>query len=253
MLSHSNLLIVIELEGAVVDVEPAHWHAYSQTAEAFGLPRTDRAAFWRIVRTGKPLAQALKGIKPKQLLEFEAKYQEALESDAAIEQCTPQPDMELVLPKLNRLAAVALVTAGKNRAARQALLDAHGLSMHFLRMTGLSARLDARTDQLREFTEENARCVVASTGDVVTRSAALAGVLVVGVNAAGATSQRLTQCGAQLIYPDLAALACEVDSGATALIRNGLLPAREVVSGSPFVVPDHDRGRRSGGGYRSRR
>jgi phosphoglycolate phosphatase-like HAD superfamily hydrolase len=253
MLGHSELLIVLELEGAVIDVEPAHWSAYSEAAGALGLPRTDRAEFWRIVRTGKPLAAALKGAKPKQLIEFEARYQELVESDEAIAQCVPQPEMEIILPKLNRLAGVALVTVGKNRAAKQKFLDDHRLSTHFIRMTGLSARLDARIDQLKELKLENPRCVVAAATDVVCRCASRAGMLVVGMNAAGATAQRLTQAGAQMSFADLSALTNEVECGASNLIRLGLLPIRETAGASPFVVPNHERPRGFGASYRSRR
>lgn len=230
--------IIVELDGPVLDMEPVYWAAYSEAVSAIGLARTERAKFWRLVRTAAPSGQMILGAKPRQIATYETRFAELLESDLCLDRCCPQPAVGEVLARMAKRARCALVTAGRNRAARQKRLDAEALSIHFMEMQGLAADKRRRPDQLRKLIEESPRALLAASTVGVVRAGADANIMVVGVSNGTCTARRLTQAGAQTIFADLDELADELDAGAPELIRHGLLPEAYAAPINPHMSPD---------------
>ena len=229
--------IIVELDGPVLDVEPVYWGAYSETVRAIGLARTGRSSFWRLVRTAAPGGQAILGAKPRHIATYQSRLDELLESDDCLDRCCPQPAVQEALARLTKRARCALVTAGRNRAARQRRLDTESLSIHFMEMQGLSADKSRRPEQLRKLIEESPRALLAASTVGVVRAGAEAGMFPVGISNGDCTARRLTQAGAQIIFGDLGELADELDAGSPQLIRHGLLPEPPQVPPSPHMTP----------------
>ena len=215
---------IIELDGPIVDVEPGTWEAYSTAALETGLARTDRNAFWRAVRSGAPFGRSLRGAKPAKVAQCETRFGELLESDSCLETCRAQPEAHDALSRLTKHTRLALVTLGRNRAARQKLLNADDLSCFFPEMCGLSTRRQSRRDRLRALAEDDSRVVCAASTPALIASATEAGLLVVGISNGIFTSRRLTQAGAAVVFSDLLELTDEYEGGATELVAHGLLP-----------------------------
>lgn len=236
--------IIIDCDGAVLDTQPAHWEAYSRAVGELGLARTEAAEFWRIVRTGAPLARALRGAVGRHFQTFEQRFAELLETDEVTATCQAQPGARDALAGLVKHGECILVTAGKNRDGRQTLLNANDLSVYFMQMRGLSSQPGPRANQLRELVHDDSRVVVAASTIPVVRAGLDANLLVVGIANGNCTAQRLTQIGAMTTFGDLGELRADLDGGSPQLQRCGLLPV-PVASASPFVTPKHDEGRDS--------
>ena len=228
---------IIDLDGPVLGVEPQYFRAYTQTTAESGYQPTARGPFWRVIREGSQFGRLVSGAKPDEIRRFRAAFLEALESDEAIKDCDAQAGVGAVLARLKRAGSLVLVTLGTNRGARQRLLDANDLAVHFMTMRCLSAEPALRVAQLRELAEGDRRVVVACASEPLARAAHDAEMVPVAIANGAAADGRLTRAGAQLVYPHLGALADEVESGCERLIHAGLLPPDRSVQGSPFLEP----------------
>jgi len=218
--------VIIECDGPVLDVEPVYWAAYSEAVAAVGLARIDPPRFWRLIRTGAPLEQALVGARKRQIATFQDRFDECLDSDTCLSCSRPQPDAGDALGRLARRGECVLVTVGRNRAARQKQLDEAQLSVHFREMHGLYKDPHRRKDQMHQLAGEHRRVLVAASTVPPVWAAAEAGVLCVGIHNGPATGRRLVQFGAAMSLADLTELADELDAGAPRLATHGLLPDR---------------------------
>jgi len=238
------------MTGPIVNPKARYWAAYHEVAGDMGLPRVDSGTLWRLVRSGAPLGQWVRGAKPAQIRDFQTRFEEALESDGNIEVQTPQEDAAEALVRLCRHGECVLVTAGVNRPARQVLLDRLDLSVHFAGMRGLPEELQGRVRVLKELAHGDERVVAAAGSKGVVHAAHSAGLVVAGITNGAFVSAWLARVGASPIFADLTALADEVESGAERLIQAGLLPPRHTPVRNPFETPDRAGTSRSRNEYR---
>jgi phosphoglycolate phosphatase-like HAD superfamily hydrolase len=237
------LKLIIECDGPVLDPKPAYWAAYSHAVATIGLARADRDAVWRAIRTSAPIGQILKGAKTRQVHEYGAIFQQALESDDSIAQLTPQPDVGRSIRQLATCGECILVTAGSNRKARQSVLDDHDLSIHFFQMAGLPEQPFAKVERLQKLVDQEQRVVLAASTPAVVRAGVSANLIVVGIDSGACTARGLTQAGAQMTMGSLEQLAEDLTSGGHELVACGLAPPKpEVVS--PFPSTDRSRNER---------
>ncbi|HEY3243350.1 MAG TPA: hypothetical protein VGM03_08365 [Phycisphaerae bacterium] len=217
--------IIIDCDGPVVNVEPVYCAAYEQAAGELGLPRLDRAAYWRLQRAGGEPSAILRGARPGQLRDFEARFRTLLEADATWESATAQPGVTQVLSDLRSSADLFLTTLGTNRGARQRCLDAAGASIYFSRMAALGPAGEVRVRRLRELMEGDRRGLLVAASEELIRAARSADAITIGVAAGPCVAQRLTRAGAAHVYADLQQLQEAVRTSADDLLRAGLNPA----------------------------
>ena len=77
--------LIIEIEGALLDVVPTHYEAHRRVAAEVGWARLDRATFWRLTRTKGREANLLPGARPVKLKEYYARFEECVESDELVD------------------------------------------------------------------------------------------------------------------------------------------------------------------------
>lgn len=216
--------LIVELDGPVLDVQGAYWEALTTAAQELGLARPDPASFWRIVRGGKPISHAVVGAKPAQSAEFDRRFWEVLEEDRCLNLATPHPGLPETMTALRKHTECTLVTVGRNRTGRQALLDKHAIGQHFMRMLGLAADKSRWKAQLVELADTDPRVVVAFSTPSLLAPISAAGFIAVGVGSGASTPQRLTQAGAALVVDHLDELEADLRCGAPRLMAAGLLP-----------------------------
>ncbi len=205
--------IIIELEGPVLNVEPAYWAAYSGAAASVGLARTDRKRFWRAIRRGAGNTEMFTGARPRQLAQYERKLAELLESEECLRQCEAQEGVATALGRLGRHGECVLVTTGRNRDVRQKWLDEEGLSAYFVEMHGLSADPMRRPAQLRQLSSDGGRAMVAAGTAPLARAASEAGLVAIGITAGPANARHLRQAGVDDVCADLDEVAERLDTG----------------------------------------
>jgi len=217
--------IIIEFDGPVIDVEPVYWAAYSRVAGELGLARKDRAVFWRLLRRGAGIGDMLTGAKPRHIQRFREAFPEALDLDVCLADGAAREDIS---GELRALCAgqhvLSLVTLGRNAKARQKLLDANDLSVHFTRMSRLAAEPVLRRAQLQELTEGHARVLVAAASETLVKLGDEAGLFTAGIADGPCAARRLTQAGARLTFRGFGELGNEVATGCRNLIAAGLPP-----------------------------
>ncbi|MFQ5490089.1 MAG: HAD family hydrolase [Phycisphaerae bacterium] len=216
---------IIECDGPVLDVQPAHWAAYSTVCRELGLARIEPVDFWRAVRRGDPDGQLVRGAKPLKIREFRRRYDQCLETDEVIAHMQPHDGSGDALRKLAALAQCNLISPAANRQARQQRLDQHDLSIHFTRMKSLSTDRGYRIDQLRTLSEgdHQSLCVVSSASMIL--ACEEADLFTVGVTTGPCSPARLTRTGARCTFASLADLADDLRARSPALSAAGFVAA----------------------------
>ncbi|GIK15746.1 MAG: hypothetical protein BroJett003_07100 [Planctomycetota bacterium] len=225
--------LILEMDGPVVDVEPAVWAAYTAAAGEAGVPRLDRAEFWRRFRFGEPAGRWVPGAAASKVPEFVRRFEARCESDECLELCAAQAETTTALIGLKRRAELVLVTIGSNKAARQRVLDREKLSEFFTRMLGLPGQPHLRAAPLRELHLMEGKTLICAASPALVQAAAGTGIPAVGIGQGIATAKRLMQAGASATFLTLAALEEDFDQGCPVLSAAHLVPGRPRVA-SPF-------------------
>jgi len=239
---------IIDLDGPVLDPRKRLLRAYVGVTGTVGRQALAENVAYRLIRSGVPDGQLLRGAKPDELREFRRLFDEAAEQDENITLCEEQAHVGEALTRLKKTGELILVTTGSNRFARQLVLDKLDLSIHFSRMLALSPEANLRVSQLGELADGDDRVVVACASETLARSAHQAHMLPVAIANGACDDIRMTRVGAQLVFADLGELANDVEGGSSKLIQAGLLPPQHNAVRNPFLEPQH-----SSSGYRGRR
>jgi len=220
------MLVIVELDGPVIEIEPTFWAAYSIAVDSIGLARTDPRTYWRLVRKGAPDEKAILGAKPRHISKYRATFDKAIESDACLDQSRGQLGAAGALERLRRRARCLGISRTRNTAARLRVLDGAGLEKMFDDVVALSDSLETRSAELRSLIGSAHRVVVVASSVDVARAASVAEMFVVGVASGCCTGRRLMQMGAQIAFADLDELADEIENGCERLVKLGLRQER---------------------------
>jgi beta-phosphoglucomutase-like phosphatase (HAD superfamily) len=218
------LRFIIEFEGLITDIAPAHYRSHREAASAVGWSRLDAASFRRLTRTKGDDANFLPGAKPNKVEQYRARFAEWIESDDLFVETPMQDGVVERLRSLARFGACSPVTLGTNLEARRRAIDRFGISDAVERLAALSLDPRRRPTELRALAGDDPRALVVASTDVLIRSADAADLFTVGVSSGDCTGVRLHRAGARVVYPDLAALVASLRSGAGDLIDAGMLP-----------------------------
>ena len=217
--------LIIEIEGALVDVAPTHYEVHRRVAAEVGWARLDQATFWRLTRTKGREANLLPGARPVKLKEYHRRFEQCLESDEVLARLGPRARAEEILRDLGRYGELCLITLGSNVEARRRVLERAGLLQHVKQTAALDPDPRLRAGELRAMAGGDPRTVVAATTDPLIRAAGQAGLFTVGVACGACAAPRLERAGADIVYGELRELVQSLTSGAPDLVRAGLLPA----------------------------
>jgi len=193
------LVILIELDGVLLDVRPRYQRLYKEIVGELGLAAISPDDYWRMVRMGEPVARILKTAKPRQVAAYERAWAERIEQDGLIEHDEPFENTIGNLRALRNIGARHLITMRANKEAANAAMSRDDLYSYFDRMRALSPVLGARVDQMNELLGEDRKRVVIAASDVVLRSARQADAFTVGIASGTCSPQLLRQGGADFL------------------------------------------------------
>lgn len=216
---------LIELDGAVLDVQSAWYTMHVAAAKEVGWSTLDRRSYWRELRKAGDQSVVLRGAKPAKVASYNRAFARLVESDAAIAAMRPHDSVEEVLHALGNFGECVAITLGLNDAGRRQHLDKIGLTPCFIRAERLSDDPRRRPGELKVLAEKEPRTLVVASTDALVRAGGAADFITVGVSCGGCVAERLHQAGASVVYRTLEGLLESVKAGAADLIQAGLLPA----------------------------
>jgi beta-phosphoglucomutase-like phosphatase (HAD superfamily) len=216
---------LLEVDGPVLDFEPAHYRAYREAAAAVGWSAVDAATWRRLVRTKGRDSAMLPGATPLKLKDFYARFEVRAEADDIVDLAVAQPWAAEVLAALRKLGVVSFLTPGRNSIRRRAKLIAGMLIPAAENVVSVEADPRQRAGQLRELSGGVRRCLVVAATDALIRAAREAELFSVGTACGTCATPRLQAAGADTVYRNPTELVQSLQSGAADLIRAGLPPA----------------------------
>ena len=219
-----SVRFIIEFDGVIFDLRAVYYEAHRTIAAEVGWSRLDEPTFWRLTRTKGRDADLLPGAAPVKLKQYFARFTEKLEDDDMIARYTPQPDVDGVLDDLAQRGTCCATTLGGNLAARHRALDQANLTRFFTAVEKLDPDPRRRPAELKVLAAGDPRTVVVASTDYLIRAAGQADLFTVGVSSGFCAARRLHQAGADIVYPNMDALAESLALGGQDLIRAGLLP-----------------------------
>lgn len=217
---------IIEVDGAVMDVEAAWYCAHCDVARAVGWSWLDSARFWRLIRKEGRGANVLPASKPHKLAEYQARFAERIESDEIIALFDMLEGAVEDLAELTRFGTLHFITTGRNVAARRKTFAKDRSILPTIEIAALDPDVRRRPGELKALARGDRRTLVVGAGDDVMRAAREAEILAVGVSCGPCIAGRLHQGGADVVYGGLDELVESLLNGAHDLIRAGLLPPR---------------------------
>lgn len=219
------MMIIIELDGVIIDLRAVHYQVYREVAAEVGWSRLDQVTYWRLIRTGGREAVVLPGARPGKVKAFWTLFDQRVEQDDAVARHVPHPQIDDALKTIARYGRCCLITIGSNLAARKRLVDRMDLADTPMQMERLDTDPRRRPAELRMLGGSDRRVLVVAGTDVVARSAGQAELLAVGVSSGSCAPARLHRAGADIVYSGLHELAESLQSGAKDLVQAGLLPS----------------------------
>lgn len=204
--------LIIEVDGPILDVQPAYWYAYQVAVAELGWARIDPSTFWRLIRTGASEGQILRGSKVRHWKHYADRFAAVVDADECVARMRPQADVVGPLKAIRRRYPLVTVTIAANKAARERLLLEHGMldALHGIEVLGGS--LAERARRIAELASDMGRPVVAAGTEAFARAAGEAGICCVGVSNGPCTSKRLRQVGAAEVYNDVGGLAAALEA-----------------------------------------
>ena len=218
----SDMTLIIEFDGPIIDLRSVHYQAYREVAGELGWSRLDQATFWRLIRTQGRDAAVLPGARPVKAKAFWTRFDQRVEEDRLIADYELLPGVEAALETIARHGRYSLVSIGSNIAARRRL--AAEMRLAIARMEPLDVDPRRRPGQLRVLAGGDQRDLVVAGTDALARSAGQANLVTAGISSGSCTAERLHRAGADIVYSGLGELAESLQSGAKELIQAGLLP-----------------------------
>ncbi len=218
------MLILLEWDGVLAEVMAGYHRAHQQCAAKVGWSALDSARFRAAMRKQGPDAQVLPGAPLPKVKTYRELFVAALESDDVL-RATPLHESAAVhLRAIARHATLICTTLGTNLAARQEVLQKGGIAGLCKQSVTLDPDPRRRPGQLRTLFGSEKRTLVAATSEPLLRAAGSADIIAVGFSSGAASSARLQQAGADIVYGGLDELAETLTCGAPDLVRAGLLP-----------------------------
>ncbi len=206
--------LLVDVDGPLLDVQPAYWHAYQQAVSELGLARIDPSTFWRLVRSAASESVLLRNSKPRHWKVFQERLAALLDADECVVRMVPQPGAVRLTSARPRLT-LQLLTLHANGPARQQVLCQIG--SFGAPIVSLAGPAEDRVRRLLGLAAGQERSLVVAGHDRLVRTACDAGMPCVGVANGPRTAKCLTQAGASRTFADLESLLERLRGGADSL------------------------------------
>lgn len=218
------MLILVEWDGVLADMIPAYHRAHRESAAKVGWSALDAVRFRAAMRKQGMDAHVLPSAPPLKVKQYREVFAAALESDDLLHSAALFEGALTALRGIGRHASLIWITLGTNITARQKVLTSTAAIGLFKHQAALDPDPRRRPAQLRTLIGGEKRAVVAAASEPLIRAAGAAEMIAVGFSTGAASSARLQQAGADIVYGGLDELVSSLDRGAPDLVRAGLLP-----------------------------
>ncbi len=218
------MLILLEVDGALLDVAPLRYRAYRETANAVGWSVLVQADYWRLVRTKSREAPILPGAPPSKIKDFHARCEVHVEAESIVNCAVVQPWADASLRVLRTHATLVFFTLGSNAAVRRAKLESFKLLLPRESVECLDPDPRRRPAQIKELSGSERRSLLVASTDSAIRAAGEAGIFSVGLSCGSCAMPRLHAAGADVVFKDLPGLLDTLEHGGEELVRAGLMP-----------------------------
>lgn len=219
------MILLIELEGVILDVKDAYYHAHGIAATEVGWSKLDSSLFWRLYRKDPTGAKLLPGAKPNKIESYQKVFQTILESPEIISRMKVHDEMVDTLASLSAQGQLVAVTLGNDVNSRQQVLNEARVDNLFTQVIPLNNDPRRRPGELKMLAGGDPRTLVVATSGALLRASGSAEYLAIGVSCGPTMAPLLHQAGADLVYAALSQLVDSLGTGAADLIRAGFLPA----------------------------
>ncbi len=206
--------VLVDVDGPLLDVQPAYWHAYQQAVARLGLARIHPATFWRLVRSAAAESVLLRESKPRHWRAFQEAFAALLDTEECVGRMVPWPEAARLMSVRPRLA-LQLLTLHSNADARQQVLQRIGSFGDPI--VSLPSDPEERVRRLLELADREERSLVLAGHDRLVRAACDAGLPCVGITNGPRTAKCLTQAGASQCFGDLESLLTRLQDGVDSL------------------------------------
>lgn len=215
---------IIEFDGPLFEVAAVHFFTHRAVAAEVGWSSLDEATFRRLIRTKGRDADVLSGATAAKVAEYNRCFAKQVESDSTVAKCRPQAAVREAMSALALQGSCCCVTLGSNLSARRGLLDQYGIRGLFEGVEQVDPDPRRRPGQLQVLAAGDKRAIVVAATDSLIRAAGGAELFCVGLACGLCGLTRLYQAGPSVVCKTLGDLVSSLETGATDLIRAGLLP-----------------------------
>jgi phosphoglycolate phosphatase-like HAD superfamily hydrolase len=217
--------LLIEVDGVILDVQPAFWAAYRGAVARVGLAPADARTFWRLIRTGASDEQLLERARPHQVKQMRAELDQRLESAEVAGTMILHEGAADALGRLVGRFEVQAITRFANTGALLAALRPTAAARYFELIDRIDAQAEAAARTIRALVDARPPAAVLCASALMARAASEAEAINIGIASGACIGKRLAKWGTAAMYPDLPAFADAVDRGESELVRAGLLLA----------------------------
>ncbi len=216
--------LIIEFDGIVGAVLPAHYALHKRIAKDVGWSHVDEPTFRRLIRKEGPNAAVLRSAPTTKQAEYRRLFDAAFEDTESIDSFTIRPDFLKHFPSLAGAGSCCLTTMGTNLTARRDWLKRSQPKMTSMVFEAINEDPRKRPAELKFLADREPRAVVVATNDSLVRAAGSAELFSVGLPLGTCSAARLHQAGADIVFKDLDEFTDSLQAGAPRLVQAGLMP-----------------------------
>lgn len=217
--------LIIEVDGVVMDVQPAYWAAYRAGVAAVGLAPADARTFWRLIRTGAADEQLLERARPHQVKQMRSEFDQRLASEDALTAIKLHDGVTPVLEHLARRFDLHAISTHTNTSAVLNALRNTPAGRFFQSIDRIEPDPAMASRTAQRLMDAHRPAAVLGASELIVRAASGVEAINIGIASGTCIGKRLAKWGTAAVYPDLSTFADAVDSSDAELVRAGLLIA----------------------------
>ncbi len=218
---------IIELYGAIFDIQDTHYAAYQKAVADVGWSCLDQVTFWRLWRKHGLEAALLTGARPMKIKQFWTTFQAHITSPESFSSLVLREDASRSISSLQRFGLCVSVTTGNHGSLdkQKRCIAASDLVNGFVSCHCLPGEPQQRSSMLAEIAAGDARSIVIASSDMVVRAGSHTQLFVIGLPIGCCHASRLHRSGADIVYQSFDEIITSLEKGAADMIKAGIKPA----------------------------